>query len=62
MLDDFDWSVTTWEGSRRLQHREFYALPFRQKVQELEDMEEFGRYLAKLPAISPKDPPPTQAP
>ena len=36
---NIDWSLTTWKGSRLQQHREFYALPLRQKLEDgrLED-------------------------
>lgn len=43
MNDPVDWSVTSWEGSRRQQHREYLALPFRQKLEILEQMAEWGR-------------------
>ena len=35
-----DWSLTTWEGSRREQLRRWAALPLEQMIQALEDMEE----------------------
>jgi hypothetical protein len=35
-----DWSVTTFDGNRMRQHREFQALPFREKVRRLEEMAE----------------------
>jgi len=33
-----DWSLTTRKGSRLRQHREFAALPFRRKMELLEEM------------------------
>lgn len=33
-----DWSLTTRKGSRLHQHREFLALPFRRKMELLEEM------------------------
>ncbi len=38
-----DWSLTTWKGSRRQQHREFLALPFRRKLEVIEEMDDHGR-------------------
>jgi len=38
-----DWSLTTWKGSRLQQHREFLALPFRRKLEVIEEMDEHGR-------------------
>ena len=35
---DIDWSITTWEGNRLHQHREFYALPFRRKLEIIEGL------------------------
>lgn len=43
MNDPIDWSVTSWEGSRRQQHREYLALPFREKLGILEQMAEWER-------------------
>jgi hypothetical protein len=40
MSEPIDWSVTTWEGNRRRQHREFRALPFREKMEIIERMGE----------------------
>lgn len=41
--DEIDWSVTTWEGNRRRQHQEYYALPFRRKLELLEEGEAVAR-------------------
>jgi hypothetical protein len=38
MPDRVDWTVATWEGSRRRQHLEFLALPFREKLAVVEEM------------------------
>lgn len=38
-----DWTLTTFEGSRRRQHQEFLALSFREKLQAMEDMAEVAR-------------------
>ncbi len=38
-----DWSLTTWKGSRRQQHREFLELTFREKLRTLEEMCDHAR-------------------
>lgn len=38
MPEPIDWSLATWEGSRRQQHREFFALPFREKLAVIEQL------------------------
>lgn len=54
-----DWSLTTWKGSRLNQHREFYALPFRRKLEIIEEMADFTRAIVDwrrkqgLPYIDP---------
>ena len=35
---EVDWTLTTWKGSRLQQHREFAALPFRRKLEIIEEM------------------------
>jgi len=58
--DGADWSLTTRKGSRLRQHREFLALPFRRKMELLEEMcERAGRLGAtreKQDKISPDQP------
>ena len=50
----------TGKGSRLQQHREFYALPFRRKLEIIEEMENFGRKTLEwrksrgLPYIDPE--------
>lgn len=39
-MSDVPWEAATWEGNRRLQHEAFMALSFRDKILELERMEE----------------------
>jgi len=34
------WHLASWEGNRSAQHRAFRALSFREKLQEIERMEE----------------------
>lgn len=41
--DGIDWSLCTWKGSRREQHRSYLALPFRQKLELLQEMCDFAR-------------------
>lgn len=38
--DDFDWSVTTFEGARREQLRRWAALPLEDIVRALEEMDD----------------------
>ena len=58
-MDDADWAATTFEGCRRRHHREFYALPFRQKLEILEQHAEVaaffvaGRAARSLPTSGP---------
>lgn len=40
MPDEPDWSLATWDGNRRRQHREFFALPFRDKLRVIEELAE----------------------
>jgi hypothetical protein len=45
--EQIDWSLTTWKGSRLRQHREYLALPFRRKLELIEEMCERSRLLQK---------------
>ncbi len=45
--DDFDWSVATWEGNRRQQHLEFLRLPFRRKLEIIEQLGEVSMFFAE---------------
>ena len=38
-----DWSLCTWEGSRRAQHRAFLALSLREKLEAVEEMADLAR-------------------
>jgi hypothetical protein len=57
--NEIDWSLTTWKGSRLQQHREFYALPFRRKLEIAEELADLARETAEdrrqrgLPYIDP---------
>jgi hypothetical protein len=48
MADEIDWSVTTWDGNRRLQHEEFRRLSFREKVAVLEQLGEIAEAFAAM--------------
>ena len=62
MPDDADWTLATWEGSRRRQHLEFLALPFREKVAAVEEMADLAAFFTErrkargLPIRSPGSP------
>jgi hypothetical protein len=45
---DIDWSLTTWEGSRREQRRRWAALPLENIVAALEEMEDLAREFASV--------------
>jgi hypothetical protein len=45
-LPDIDWSLTTWEGSRREQLRRWAALPLESIVSALEEMEDLAQQFA----------------
>ncbi len=53
-LEQFDWSVTTWEGSRREQMRRWAQLPLASIIAAIEEMEDMSRELnleAKPPPV-----------
>ena len=41
--DGIDWSLTTWEGSRRAQLRDWMKLTLTEKWQAVEDMADWAR-------------------
>lgn len=43
--DDFDWSLTTFEGARREQLRHWSALPLEQIIRALEEMDDIAELL-----------------
>jgi hypothetical protein len=45
-LPEIDWSLTTWEGSRREQRRRWAALPLENIIAALEEMEDLAREFA----------------
>jgi len=44
--DDIDWSLTSWEGSRRAQLRRWLALTVRERLQAIEEMAEVAARIA----------------
>ena len=47
---EIDWSLTTWEGSRREQLRRWRLLTLRERLQAVEDMSEFARHFQAMRA------------
>lgn len=50
--DDIDWSLTSWEGSRRAQLRRWLALTVRERLQAIEEMAELAARIAGSPQLS----------
>jgi hypothetical protein len=46
--DHIDWSLTSWEGSRRAQLRRWRALSLRQKLLVLEEMTEIAEHFGRM--------------
>lgn len=46
--DDIDWSLTTWEGSRRAQLRRALALTLRERMEAVEGMADVARRFAEI--------------
>lgn len=44
---DIDWSLTTWEGSRREQLRRWSELPLERIIAAIEEMDDISRHLAE---------------
>jgi hypothetical protein len=49
MDEEIDWSLTTWAGSRREQHRRFLALSLREKLEVVESLAEMAALFAPDP-------------
>ena len=49
-LDNFDWSLTTWEGSRREQLRRWAELSLEEIIRAQEDMREISERFAQMRA------------
>ncbi|MGI8425676.1 MAG: hypothetical protein ACR2M4_03575 [Actinomycetota bacterium] len=48
--DEVDWSLTTWEGSRRAQLRRWLALTVRERLQAIEEITEVARRIGAIGA------------
>ena len=46
--DDIDWSLTTWEGSRREQLRRWAALPLERVILAIEEMQELSEHFRQM--------------
>ncbi len=46
--DNIDWSLTSWEGSRRAQLRRWRALTLREKLLALEEMTEIAEHFGRM--------------
>jgi len=46
--DNIDWSLTSWEGSRRAQLRRWRARSLRQKLLALEEMTEIAEHFGRM--------------
>lgn len=46
--DNIDWTLTTWEGSRREQLRRWRTLTLRERLQALEDMTELTEHFRRM--------------
>jgi len=60
-----DWSLTTWKGSRRQQHRQFYALPFARKLELIQEMAATAAWFSDRQTVAgmvAESPPPFPAP
>ena len=47
---DIDWSLTTWEGSRREQLRRWRKLSLRERLHAVEEMADLARHFGRLRA------------
>lgn len=47
---DFDWSLTTWEGSRREQLRRWRTLSLRERLLAVEEMAELSQHFQRMRA------------
>jgi len=49
-LDRIDWTLTTWEGSRRAQLRRWCALTLRERLVALEEMTDLAQRFTQMRA------------
>ena len=54
MDEEIDWSLTTWAGSRREQHRRFLALSLSEKIAVIESLAEMAVLFEQEPATRDK--------
>ncbi|MDP1675044.1 MAG: hypothetical protein Q8L65_18280 [Burkholderiales bacterium] len=56
-IEDFDWSLTTWEGSRREQLRRWALLSLEEMIRAQEDMADLAERFSEMRAAehSPRD-------
>ena len=47
---DIDWSLTTWEGSRRAQLRRALAMTLRERMEAMEGLADVSRQISKMHA------------
>jgi CRISPR-associated protein Csx17 len=45
---EIDWTLTTWEGSRREQLRRARMLSLRERLQAIEEMADLSRHLQEI--------------
>ncbi|MFH0342676.1 MAG: hypothetical protein ACHBNF_11225 [Chromatiales bacterium] len=53
--DDIDWSLTSWEGSRRAQLRRWRSLTLRERLQAIEGIAEVAARIAGSPRVSERN-------
>lgn len=53
---DFDWRLTTFEGSRREQLRRWAQLPLERILMAIEEMQDIARLLGTVPAGEQSEP------
>lgn len=46
--DEIDWSLTTWDGVRRLHLRDSLRCTIRERLQAVEDMADVTRHFQKM--------------
>jgi len=46
--NDIDWSLTTWEGSRREQLRRWAALPLERVILAIEEMQDLAEHFRQM--------------
>ena len=54
-LDNFDWSLTTWEGSRREQLRRWAELSLEEIIRAQEDMREISERFREMRAETQRE-------